>query len=70
LIQDADAEADAAEAEEGPIMGVMESAAGGDESKKTLRDHLRKTLTQRQSSSGLLRCTKLLNDVQIIMSYG
>jgi hypothetical protein len=67
LIQDADAEADTAEAEEAPVMGVLESAAGGDESKKTLRDHLRKTLNQRQSGSGSLHYRESSNDVQTLI---
>lgn len=52
LLQDTDADVEVADSEE--VMGRVETSAGEEASKKTLRDQLRKTLSQRRSRPGKL----------------
>lgn len=54
MLQDADTDVDTAEGEDVTVMGHVETSAGDDDSKKMLRDQLRKTLSHRQSRSGQL----------------
>ena len=52
LIQDLGVDESVVGEEEVTATGEVSAGAGDDESKKTLRDQLRRTLTQRASSSG------------------
>ncbi|KAJ8509306.1 hypothetical protein ONZ45_g8521 [Pleurotus djamor] len=48
LLQDADADVDAAEGDEVHVMGSLDTTAGSEDSKQSLREQLRKTLNHKQ----------------------
>src|SRR5262245_41971563 len=52
LVQDVESEAELVDVEDGNAVGQMANTAGADESKKTLRDQLRRTLSQKRSMTG------------------
>lgn len=54
LVQDTDADVDVIDGEEGNATGVVESHAGNEESKKNLREQLRRTLSKKESFGGPL----------------
>ncbi|KAH9950658.1 trafficking protein Mon1-domain-containing protein [Amylocystis lapponica] len=54
LIQDPEAEVDTTDGEQATASGHVESHAGDEESKKSLRDQLRRTLNKKESSSDLV----------------
>ncbi|KAI0755027.1 trafficking protein Mon1-domain-containing protein [Daedaleopsis nitida] len=53
LVQDPDAEVDIISGEQGSADGLVESSAGNEESKKNLRDQLRRTLSKKESFTGM-----------------
>ncbi|KAF4599518.1 Vacuolar fusion protein mon1 [Pleurotus pulmonarius] len=53
LLQEAETDADAAEGEEVNVMGSLNTTAGHEDSKQSLRDQLRKTLNRKQSMQDL-----------------
>ena len=52
LFQEPDAEFDIIDGEQGSAAGLVESQAGNEESKKNLRDQLRRTLSKKESFTG------------------
>ena len=52
LVQEPDAEVDIIGGEQGNASGIVESRAGNEESKKSLRDQLRRTLSKKESFTG------------------
>lgn len=56
LIQEQDADVDIMDAEQGIAAGLVESPAGNEESKKSLREQLRRTLTKKESFTGKIVC--------------
>ena len=52
LFQEPDADVDVIDGEQGSAAGLVESHAGNDESKKNLRDQLRRTLSKKESFTG------------------
>lgn len=52
LVQEPDAEVDIISGEQGNADGLVESSAGNEESKKNLRDQLRRTLSKKESFTG------------------
>jgi len=66
LLQDVDAEVDTVDSEDVTVMGLVDSSAGDEDSKKTLRDQLRNTLSHRPSRPGKLNlCTNSPEKVQL-----
>lgn len=53
LIQDIDAEVDTISSEEGTAIGQIDATSGDDQSKQSLRDQLRRTLSHRPSKPGV-----------------
>ena len=52
MVQEPDAEVDIIDGEQGNASGIVESRAGDEESKKSLRDQLRRTLSKKESFTG------------------
>ncbi|KAL0961249.1 hypothetical protein HGRIS_006211 [Hohenbuehelia grisea] len=67
LVQDVDAEADTAESDEVTVMGSVETTAGEEDSKRSLRDQLRKTLNQKQPAGEVPSPRTRLKDKQAAM---
>lgn len=61
LIQEPDAEVDLVDGEQGNASGIVESRAGNEESKKNLREQLRRTLNRKESLPGMLHCSRFIN---------
>ena len=53
LVQDIDTDPDTTDVDEISVMGQLQSTASEEESRKVLRDQLRKTLNHRQELSGM-----------------
>lgn len=52
LVQESDADMDIIDGEQGSAGGLVEFRAGNEESKKNLREQLRRTLSKKESSTG------------------
>ena len=52
LVQEPDADVDIVDGDQGNASGIVESRAGNEESKKNLRDQLRRTLSKKESFAG------------------
>ena len=52
MLQEPDADVDVIDGEQGIASGLVESRAGNEESKKNLRDQLRRTLSKKESFTG------------------
>ena len=59
-MQEPDAEVDIIDGEQGNASGLVEFRAGNEESKKNLRDQLRRTLSKKESFAGVLFSRYLL----------